>query len=135
MLKSETFAFAVAILASSSIATHVNQGPAAHPTMLAQVGYNFFDQYKSHCNSAHERIKHSEDIFYQKQGGAEEYIDETFPLETMVRDEEHPSAVGDLSGIVDKIKWIDSIDIRFSESEYSLYGEEYPKTGHATDIY
>ena len=64
-----------------------------------------------------------------------EYVDETFPLETMVRNQDHPSASGDLSRMMEKIKWIDSIDIRFSDSEYSLYGDEYPKTGHATDIY
>ena len=62
-------------------------------------------------------------------------MDETFPIETMIRDKEHPSAIGDLSSVDDKITWIDSIDIRFPDSEYSLYGEEYPKTGHATDIY
>lgn len=53
----------------------------------------------------------------------------------MIRDKDHPATRGDLSSVVDRVTWIDSIDIRFSDSEYSLFGEEYPVTGHATDIY
>ena len=69
------------------------------------------------------------------QGGTEEHVDETFPRETMIRDKDHPATNADLSSVVDRVDWIDSIDIRFADSEYSLFGEEYPVTGHATDIY
>ena len=53
----------------------------------------------------------------------------------MIRNAVHPATGGDLSSIVDRVTWIDSIDIRFPDSEFSLFGEEYPVTGHATDIY
>ena len=134
MHKSEAFVLAVATLGSGTFATQIVQSVAMRPTMLAQTN-DYWQYFKNYCQDVHERIKNSEDIFYEKQGGTEEFVDDTFPLETMVRNSLHPATGSDFSSILDKITYIDSIDIRFSDSDYSLFGEEYPKTGHATDIY
>ena len=85
MLKFEAFTLAVSTFSTAVYATQIAQTPAMRPTMLAQTT-NYWDLLKNHCQAAHERIKNAEDIFYDVQGGTEEHVDETFPIETMIRD-------------------------------------------------
>ena len=80
-------------------------------------------------------MKNAKNIFYSVQSGKHEYLDTTFPEKTMIRDDDHPSSKGNLSSAKEKVTWLDSIDIRYPENHYSLFGEEHDITGHATDIY
>ena len=90
---------------------------------------------ENYCHFAHNRVKQAKDIFYSVQSNKLEYLDTSFPEDTMIRDDNHPSKQGDLSTAKDNVMWLDSIDITFPENNYSLFGSAHSVTGHATDIY
>ena len=87
------------------------------------------------CHVAQERVKQAQDIFYGVQAGSLEYKDLTFPQETAIRNDAHPSGQGNLSAARDAVTWVESIDARYSEPEFTLFGTEHQVTGHSTDIY
>jgi hypothetical protein len=73
--------------------------------------------------------------FYATNSGTTEFRDSTFPEEAAVRWNSHPSDSGNLTTQDASIKWVESIDIRYGETENSLFGAESAITGHSTDIY
>ena len=56
----------------------------------------------------------------------------------MLRWDEHPSIQGNLGRDLARkhidVQWVDSIDIRFPEPQYSLFGGVHDLFGHGTDI-
>ena len=78
-----------------------------------------------HCGAAHDRIKNAQNIFYGVQAGSSEYVDTTFPRDTMIRDNTNPSFVSGGSTLTTKASeatWVDSIDTRYSDADHSLFG-------------
>ena len=62
-------------------------------------------------------------------------MDPTFPEETMIRWDLHPSGQGDLSNIASTATFVSSIDVLYPEPYFSLFGQEHDAWGHSTDIY
>ena len=53
-------------------------------------------------------------------------MDPTFPWDNAIRWDEHPSdSHRNLSIQRDKVTWVESLDIRYSEPENSLFGIEH----------
>ena len=102
-------------------------------SVFAQLGDH--DSSNAYCSYAHDRLKSNSVDFYATNAGTFEFKDTTFPEETAVRWDSHPSDSGDLTTQADSIKWTESLDIRYDEATNSLWGAESAITGHSTDIY
>jgi len=76
------------------------------------------------CGAWHDRVKNGQNIFYGVQSGSAEFVDPTFPHDTAIRDDGNPSFVngGGLQSASQSAEWVHSIDSRFGEEDYSLFG-------------
>ena len=76
------------------------------------------------CGAWHDRVKNGQNIFYGVQSGSAEFVDPTFPHDTAIRDDANPSFVNgsNLISAANSATWVHSIDSRFDEQDYSLFG-------------